>query len=227
MFAERSLLSCLYNTLIFMQLLYVTRSFGVIYDEYVVDQGKNLTLQCKSPYPVMWVHAGRRDGDFQQFQNDGSLQLTNLTAKDGGLYTCSEMVPTFTTVQLSSESLPEDDSDNSTVDSGFVIFSTVARNESSNSSSEDLPAASTPQFDSTPDRYVELRRVHVKVRTSPLAVSNFFRASVNYYCGAGVGSAAKPDRRIRDPGFYGGNATAPDDGGGPGGTLGDDRPEAH
>ncbi|XP_039444289.1 uncharacterized protein LOC120424283 isoform X2 [Culex pipiens pallens] len=178
MFAERSLLSCLYNTLIFMQLLYVTRSFGVIYDEYVVDQGKNLTLQCKSPYPVMWVHAGRRDGDFQQFQNDGSLQLINLTAKDGGLYTCSEMVPTFTTVQLSSESLPEDDSDNSTLDSGFVIFSTVARNESSNSSSEDLPAASTPQFDSTPDRYVELRRVHVKVRTSPLAVSNFFvRAS--------------------------------------------------
>lgn len=179
MFAERSLLSCLYNTLIFMQLLYVARSFGVIYDEYVVDQGKNLTLQCKSPYPVMWVHAGRRDGDFQQFQNDGSLQLTNLTAKDGGLYTCSEMIPTFTTVQLSSDSLSEDDDTNSTADS-FVIFSAASRNESSNvsSSSEDLP--STAQFDSssTPDRYVELRRVHVKVRTSPLAVSNFFvRAS--------------------------------------------------
>ena len=93
------------------------------------------------------------------------------------------MIPTFTTVQLSSDSLPEEsdaDNVNSTADS-FVIFSTVTRNESSNSSSiedRDLPVASTPQFDSTPDRYVELRRVHVKVRTSPLAVSNFFvRAS--------------------------------------------------
>lgn len=56
--------------------LYVTRSFGVIYDEYVVDQGKNLTLQCKSPYPVMWVHAGRRDGDFQQFQVSAVADLT-------------------------------------------------------------------------------------------------------------------------------------------------------
>ncbi|XP_062539244.1 uncharacterized protein LOC134207554 isoform X2 [Armigeres subalbatus] len=178
MFAERSFLSCLYNTLVFMQLLYVTRSFGVVYDEYVVDQGKNLTLPCRSQFPVMWVHEGRRDDFQQRFQSDGSLQISNLTAKDGGKYTCSELVPTFTTALL--DDFPAMDDSNGTGD-GLLVFG--PRNDTQNNGSfvneEDEP--STPpvlQIDSAPDRYVQIRQFNVKVRTPPQAVSNFFvRAS--------------------------------------------------
>lgn len=160
-----------------MQLLYVTRSFGVVYDEYVVDQGKNLTLPCRSSYPVMWVHEGRRDDFQQRFQSDGSLQLTNLTSKDGGKYTCSELVPTFTTVQL--DDIPSAEDSNGT---GEALLMFGPRNDTQNissSSEEDEPSTpSSPQFDSTPDRYVQIRQFNVKVRTPPLAVSNFFvRAS--------------------------------------------------
>ncbi|XP_058444555.1 uncharacterized protein LOC131426122 isoform X2 [Malaya genurostris] len=177
MFAERSLLSCLYNSLIFMQLFHMTRSFGVIYDEYVVDQGKNLTLQCKSPYPVRWVHGGRRD-DFQQFQSDGSLQLTNLTTSDGGLYTCSQMVPHLTADQQGGSGELENDT------SVRGVLDANSRNDSYNTSVEnddpekDDGSSASEQLDSAPDQYVEIRRVNVKVRTPPLAVSNFFvRAS--------------------------------------------------
>ncbi|XP_055589117.1 uncharacterized protein LOC129741389 [Uranotaenia lowii] len=197
MCAERSFPSCLYNTLVFMQLLYVTRSFGVIYDEYVVDQGKNLTLLCKSPHPVMWVHEGRRDNDFQQFQSDGSLQLTNLTAKDGGLYTCSELIPPLTTIQFE---VSENVTDSSSVDhhhndsSQNVTTSSDSSSSSSRSSDDDTGTdvilSSTPlllfpgdqddveEEDDVNERYVEIRRVRVKIRTAPQAVSNFFvRAS--------------------------------------------------
>ncbi|XP_055632165.1 uncharacterized protein LOC129772199 [Toxorhynchites rutilus septentrionalis] len=181
MFAERSFLSCLYNTLIFMHLLNVACSFGVIYDEYVVDQGKNLTLQCKSPYSVMWVHEGRRD-DFQQFQSDGSLHLSNLNAKDAGLYTCSELVATITTVHLAaSETL--DSSTNNTTTSEESLLAYNSRNETHNStiSEEDEQPqlrGTSPESGSVPDRYEEIRRVRVKVRTPPLAVSSFYvRAS--------------------------------------------------
>ncbi|XP_055523811.1 uncharacterized protein LOC129717721 isoform X2 [Wyeomyia smithii] len=178
MFAERSLLSCLYNTLIFLQLLPMVRSFGVIYDEYVVDQGKNLTLQCRSSYPVRWVHAGRRD-DFQQFQSDGSLQLTNLTTKDGGLYTCSELVPSFTTVELDVDSgaSPE----NVTIDS-VLLFSlhndTLNSSSSSSVETDEQQATASAAVNDQPDQYVEIRRFNIKIRRPPLAVSNFFvRAS--------------------------------------------------
>ncbi|XP_053681792.1 uncharacterized protein LOC128732542 [Sabethes cyaneus] len=183
MFAERSLLSCLYNTLIFIQLLPMARSFGVIYDEYVVDQGKNLTLQCRSSYPVRWVHAGRRD-DFQQFQSDGSLHLTNITTKDGGLYTCSELVPSFTTVQLDVDGVMT--IENATADGGVLLFS--PRNDSLNGTSTSSsveegdqlmpPSPSPPPTAVEADQYVEVRRFNIKVRRPPYAVSNFFvRAS--------------------------------------------------
>ncbi|KFB48857.1 AGAP013210-PA-like protein [Anopheles sinensis] len=49
------------------KLIYVTRAFGVIFEEYVVDQGRNLTLRCDSKHPVKWVREGRRE-DVHQFQ---------------------------------------------------------------------------------------------------------------------------------------------------------------
>lgn len=113
-------------------------------------------------------------------QSDGSLRLTNLSPKDGGTYTCSEMVPTFTTVQI--DDLSSTDDSNGTTGDGILMFG--LRNDTrflnnSNSSEENEPELPTsPQFDSTPDRYVLVRQFNVKVRTPPLAVSNFFvRAS--------------------------------------------------
>lgn len=54
-------------------------------------------------------------------------------------------------------------------------------NSSASSSEEDEVSTPSPsqQFDSSaPDRYVQIRQFNVKVRTPPLAVSNFFvRAS--------------------------------------------------
>uniref|UniRef100_A0A182TS46 Ig-like domain-containing protein n=1 Tax=Anopheles melas TaxID=34690 RepID=A0A182TS46_9DIPT len=54
--------------------IYVTRSFGVIFEEYVVDQGRNLTLRCDSKHPVRWVREGRRE-DVRQFQSRPSVSI--------------------------------------------------------------------------------------------------------------------------------------------------------
>lgn len=91
------------------------------------------------------------------------------------------MVPTFTTVQI--DDLPASDDSNDTAADGILVFGprndTRYLNNNSSSSEEDEPDLPTsPQFDSTPDRYVLIRQFNVKVRTPPLAVSNFFvRAS--------------------------------------------------
>lgn len=87
------------------------------------------------------------------------------------------MVPTFTTVQL--DDIPSAEDSNGT---GEALLMFGPRNDTQNissSSEEDEPSTpSSPQFDSTPDRYVQIRQFNVKVRTPPLAVSNFFvRAS--------------------------------------------------
>uniref|UniRef100_A0A4Y0AX05 Ig-like domain-containing protein n=1 Tax=Anopheles funestus TaxID=62324 RepID=A0A4Y0AX05_ANOFN len=192
MFAERSILCRLYNTLIFMHLIYVTRSFGVIFEEYVVDQGRNLTLRCDSKHPVRWVREGRRE-DVRQFQLDGSLVLTNLTAKDGGRYTCSAAIPTLTTVAVLEE--PEADTSSSSSSSSFS--SSTSSNDTSTGAAYDPGDTSAGYENATAEPYdgedgdgdgtsssaaeehfVELLKVNVKVRTPPLAVSNFYvRAS--------------------------------------------------
>ncbi|XP_058811315.1 uncharacterized protein LOC131676210 [Topomyia yanbarensis] len=105
------------------------------------------------------------------FQSDGSLQLTNLTTSDAGLYTCSEMVPYST---------GDDDLRNATNTSGLLFGN--SRNDSYNTSTEDdgQTGESSPPTSQqpAPDSYVEIRRVNVKVRRPPYAVSNFFvRAS--------------------------------------------------
>ncbi|XP_058127548.1 uncharacterized protein LOC131290904 [Anopheles ziemanni] len=197
MFAERSILCRLYNTLIFMHLIYVTRAFGVIFEEYVVDQGRNLTLRCDSKHPVKWVREGRRE-DVHQFQTDGSLVLTNLTARDSGRYTCSAAIPTLTTVTVLEEqpaAEQADDSDNDTRSSSSSSSSSSSRNDHTLPADAFEPSdASSGYENGTTERYggesseesagaseehfVELLKVNVKVRTPPLAVSNFYvRAS--------------------------------------------------
>ncbi|XP_035791222.1 uncharacterized protein LOC118466263 [Anopheles albimanus] len=231
MFAERSTHCRLYNTLIFMQLLYVTRAFGVIFEEYVVDQGRNLTLRCDSQHPVRWVREGRRE-DVRQFQTDGSLVLTNLTAQDSGRYTCSAAVPTLTTVTVLEESVPSgDDSSsdgpaNGTVAAAILVEPGVSSAENATSESttdgeeeeeeeekekelEDEEQEHWP--DAQPERFVELLKVNVKVRTPPLAVSNFYvRASTiiavlvwevmpNRTGGYAIRDFTAEMRRMRDP----------------------------
>ncbi|XP_050069979.1 uncharacterized protein LOC126558075 [Anopheles maculipalpis] len=181
MFAERSILCRLYNTLIFMHLIYVTRPFGVIFEEYVVDQGRNLTLRCDSKHPVRWVREGRRE-DVRQFQLDGSLVLTNLTAKDGGRYTCSAAIPTLTTVAVLEE--PDADmsstNDTSTNAAAYESSDTSAGYENATTEpygGEDVDGSSSAAA-TVEEHFVELLKVNVKVRTPPLAVSNFYvRAS--------------------------------------------------
>ncbi|XP_053660136.1 uncharacterized protein LOC128709174 [Anopheles marshallii] len=186
MFAERSILCRLYNTLIFMHLIYVTRSFGVIFEEYVVDQGRNLTLRCDSKHPVRWVREGRRE-DVRQFQLDGSLVLTNLTARDGGRYTCSAAIPTLTTVAVLEEPEADTSSSSSSSSTASNDTSTGAAYDPGDTSAgyenataepydgEDADGASSSAAE---EHFVELLKVNVKVRTPPLAVSNFYvRAS--------------------------------------------------
>ncbi|XP_061517518.1 uncharacterized protein LOC11175604 [Anopheles gambiae] len=178
MFAARSILCRLYNTLIFMHLIYVTRSFGVIFEEYVVDQGRNLTLRCDSKHPVRWVREGRRE-DVRQFQLDGSLVLTNLTARDSGRYTCSAAIPTLTTVGVLEGTEPDpsatapgnDSSTRPAYDAGYENATTDEPADDEDGGYDASSAASEEHF-------VELLKVNVKVRTPPLAVSNFYvRAS--------------------------------------------------
>ncbi|XP_050101567.1 uncharacterized protein LOC126581740 [Anopheles aquasalis] len=234
MFAERSTLCRLYNTLIFMQLLYVTRAFGVIFEEYVVDQGRNLTLRCDSRHPVRWVREGRRE-DVRQFQTDGSLVLTNLTAQDSGRYTCSAAVPTLTTVTVLEETVPSgDDGDgdgpvtNGTVGAGVAataLLDSVASPENATSESMATDGAGEEEEEEVeveeeeqrgegraqPESFVELLKVNVKVRTPPLAVSNFYvRASTiiavlvwevmpNRTGGYAIRDFTAEMRRMRDP----------------------------
>ncbi|XP_053678246.1 uncharacterized protein LOC128728640 [Anopheles nili] len=182
MFTERSILRRLYNALIFMHLIYVTRSFGVIFEEYVVDQGRNLTLRCDSKHPVKWVREGRRE-DVGQFQTDGSLVLTNLTARDSGRYTCSAAIPTLTTVAVLEE---VDSGGNDTGSSPGSATSGSSYEPGDTSSGYENSTADPYEPDSldgaavsvTEEHFVELLKVNVKVRTPPLAVSNFYvRAS--------------------------------------------------
>uniref|UniRef100_A0A182M9R5 Ig-like domain-containing protein n=1 Tax=Anopheles culicifacies TaxID=139723 RepID=A0A182M9R5_9DIPT len=169
--------------------IYVTRSFGVIFEEYVVDQGRNLTLRCDSKHPVRWVREGRRE-DVRQFQLDGSLVLTNLTARDGGRYTCSAAIPTLTTVAVLEE--PEADTSSSSASSSSSTAFSSSANDSSTGATYDpgdtsagYENATAEPYDeedgdgaSSEEHFVELLKVNVKVRTPPLAVSNFYvRAS--------------------------------------------------
>ncbi|ETN68072.1 hypothetical protein AND_000091 [Anopheles darlingi] len=197
-------------------MLYVTRAFGVIFEEYVVDQGRNLTLRCDSRHPVRWVREGRRE-DVRQFQTDGSLVLTNLTAQDSGRYTCSAAVPTLTTVTV----LEESDGDSSgTTTNGTVGPASTSSSENATFEStvtdgeeadgEEQERAEGEEEPST-ESFVELLKVNVKVRTPPLAVSNFYvRASTiiavlvwevmpNRTGGYAIRDFTAEMRRMRDP----------------------------
>ncbi|EGK96441.1 AGAP013210-PA [Anopheles gambiae str. PEST] len=77
--------------------IYVTRSFGVIFEEYVVDQGRNLTLRCDSKHPVRWVREGRRE-DVRQFQGrtEPNVQMSigrTVCSKMGRPHTVSHTEP--------------------------------------------------------------------------------------------------------------------------------------
>uniref|UniRef100_A0A182J2F9 Ig-like domain-containing protein n=1 Tax=Anopheles atroparvus TaxID=41427 RepID=A0A182J2F9_ANOAO len=190
MLAERSILCRLYNTLIFMHLIYVTRAFGVIFEEYVVDQGRNLTLRCDSKHPVKWVREGRRE-DVRQFQTDGSLVLSNLTARDSGRYTCSAAIPTLTTVAVLEEQPPEqvEDAENDTsssssssndhtIPAAFEASDAIASGYENATGEPSSGDNTSLESEASEEHFVELLKVSVKVRTPPLAVSNFYvRAS--------------------------------------------------
>ncbi|XP_052866955.1 uncharacterized protein LOC128273077 [Anopheles cruzii] len=200
MCTERSILYRFYNTLIFMYLIYVTRSFGVILEEYVVDQGRNLTLRCDSSHPVKWVREGRRE-DVRQLQMDGSLVLTNLSAQDSGQYTCAAAVTTLTTVAENEDSR-EDNTTRANISTSQAITQDELSRVESYASYENATGKEITQqeVENVVDRvkhqkeeivkgnreasshqmenFVELLKVNVKVRTPPLAVSNFYvRAS--------------------------------------------------
>uniref|UniRef100_A0A182QBW4 Ig-like domain-containing protein n=1 Tax=Anopheles farauti TaxID=69004 RepID=A0A182QBW4_9DIPT len=158
-------------------IIYITRSFGVIFEEYVVDQGRNLTLRCDSRHPVRWVREGRRE-DVQQFQLDGSLVLTNLTSMDSGRYTCSASIPTLTTVAVNEE--PEVDTSSSNDTNGGVYGDTNSGYENATTEPYDAEDNDSSSLASSAaeEHFIELLKVNVKVRTPPLAVSNFYvRAS--------------------------------------------------
>uniref|UniRef100_A0A182W4U6 Fibronectin type-III domain-containing protein n=1 Tax=Anopheles minimus TaxID=112268 RepID=A0A182W4U6_9DIPT len=112
---------------------------------------------------------------------DGSLVLTNLTAGDGGRYTCSAAIPTLTTVAVLEE--PEADTSSSS-SSSTNETSTGGAYDSGDTSAGYENATAEPydgeEGDGTgaEEHFVELLKVNVKVRTPPLAVSNFYvRAS--------------------------------------------------
>uniref|UniRef100_A0A182T332 Fibronectin type-III domain-containing protein n=1 Tax=Anopheles maculatus TaxID=74869 RepID=A0A182T332_9DIPT len=116
---------------------------------------------------------------------DGSLVLTNLTAKDGGRYTCSAAIPTLTTVAVLEE--PEADTsttnDTSTNAAAYEPSDTSAGYENATTEpydGEDVDGSSSSASSAaaSEEHFVELLKVNVKVRTPPLAVSNFYvRAS--------------------------------------------------
>uniref|UniRef100_A0A182P191 Fibronectin type-III domain-containing protein n=1 Tax=Anopheles epiroticus TaxID=199890 RepID=A0A182P191_9DIPT len=119
---------------------------------------------------------------------DGSLVLTNLTGRDSGRYTCSAAIPTLTTVAVleGSDADPSTAGGNDTTSTRPAYESADGSTGYDNATAEPYEGGEEEEQEeedgggggAAEEHFVELLKVNVKVRTPPLAVSNFYvRAS--------------------------------------------------
>jgi ribosomal protein S16 len=101
--------------------------FSLLHRDYIINEGKNLTVPCDSDNPSIWARDGskinsnynviivsvrhppmgyaiNKNSVFSPTQDDSFLTLINITSEDAGLYICS-VLTNFTDTESSYQEL--------------------------------------------------------------------------------------------------------------------------